>query len=79
MNIKLLNNLAKIPTKGSEYAAGYDLYAANEEAIIIPPRECFKIPTGFAMECPDGYFGAIFPRSGMATKQGLRLANCVGK
>ena len=37
-----------------------------------------KIGTGIAVEIPEGYFGAIFARSGLATKRGLRPANCVG-
>ena len=78
MDIKLLNDLAKVPTRGSEYAAGYDLYAATNEDIIIRPHETKKIGTGIAMAIPEGYFGGIFARSGIATKQGLRPANCVG-
>ena len=78
MKIKLLNNLAKIPTKGSEYAAGWDLYAATDYDIHIQPHETVKIDTGIAIAIPEGFFGAIFARSGIATKQGLRPANCVG-
>jgi dUTP pyrophosphatase len=78
MRIKFLNNRAKMPTNGSQYAAGYDLYAAIEEPVTIYPGTCEKIGTGLAMEIPAGYFGAIFARSGLATKQGLRPANCVG-
>ena len=76
--IKKLNDLAKIPTYGSEYAAGADLYAATSEDITIKPHETVKIGTGFAMELPAGCFGAIYARSGLATKQGLRPANAVG-
>ena len=78
MRIKFLNDRAKMPTSGSQYAAGYDLYAAIKEPITIYPGTCEKIGTGLAMEIPTGYFGAIFARSGLATKQGLRPANCVG-
>lgn len=76
MKIKLLSDKAKIPTKGSEYAAGWDLYAAT--SIIILPHDTAKISTDIALEIPNGYFGAIFARSGLATKQGLRPANCTG-
>lgn len=71
---------AKIPTKGSEKAAGYDLYAVltNFESVMIPPHKTIKIGTGLSIQSPAGYFGAIFARSGMATKQGLRPSNCVG-
>ena len=80
MNIKIkkLNENAIIPTKGSEYAAGVDLYACIDKPIEIQPHETVKIGTGLSMELPTGYFGAIFARSGLATKQGLRPANCVG-
>lgn len=78
INIKLLNENAKVPTRGSEYAAGYDLYAATEYDIEIAPHSTVKIGTGVSVELPNGTFGAIFARSGLATKKGLRPANCVG-
>lgn len=78
VNIKLLNNLAKIPTQADEGSAGYDLYAAISEPIMIPPHETVKIGTGIALELPNNIFGAIFARSGLATKEGLRPSNCVG-
>lgn len=78
INIKLLNDLAKVPTRGSEYAAGYDLYAAIDEDVDIAPHSTVKIGTGISVELPNGTFGALFARSGLATKKGLRPANCVG-
>lgn len=78
MNIKRLNENAIIPTTGSEYAAGYDLYAAIDKEIILSPSATVLIGTGWAMEIPLGVFGAIFARSGLAVKEGLRPANCVG-
>ena len=78
LKIKLLNDLAKIPTRGSDEAAGLDLYAATDSDIWIEPHETVKIDTGIAVALPTGTFGAIFARSGIATKQGLRPANCVG-
>lgn len=78
INIKLLNENAKVPTRGSEYAAGYDLYAATTYDIEIAPHSTVKIGTGISVELPNGTFGAIFARSGLATKKGLRPANCVG-
>lgn len=75
---KKLNDLAKIPTRGSKYSAGYDLYAATDSTVYIPPHSTVKIGTGLAMDIPHGYFGAIFARSGIATKRGLRPANCTG-
>ena len=80
MDIKLqkLNPNALIPTKGSALAAGYDLYACLEEDVTIEPGETKLIGTGIAITALPGTFGAIFARSGLATKQGLRPANCVG-
>lgn len=80
VNIKKLNENAIVPTSGSKFAAGYDLYAIADESnkIEIQPNETVKIKTGLAMEIPEGYFGAVFARSGLATKRGLRPANCVG-
>lgn len=79
INIKKLNPSAKIPTRGSEYAAGYDLYACIEsESITIQPHTTVKVGTGLSIAVPNGYFGAIFARSGLAAKEGLRPANCVG-
>ena len=78
IRIKKLSDKATIPTRGSEQAAGYDLYAANLEMITIAPHETVKVPTDLAIEIPNGYFGGVFARSGLATKQGLRPGNCVG-
>ena len=78
IKIKKLNKNANIPTRESVCSAGYDLYACIDEPITITPHSTVKIGTGLAIEIPDGYFGAIFARSGLATKEGLRPANCVG-
>lgn len=78
VRFKRLNSLAKIPTRGSKFSAGYDLYAATDKDIQISPHSTVKIGTGLAMELPIGWFGAIFARSGIATKRGLRPANAVG-
>lgn len=79
MNIKILNDLAKVPTYSYGYAAGADLYAAIDSAIDINPQETVKIGTGIAIQLPEFVAGLVFARSGIATKQGLRPANCVGK
>lgn len=81
VNYKKLNDEAEAPAYGSEYAAGMDLSAliqSGAKAQRIPAGATVKIGTGIAMEIPEGYFGAVFARSGMATKRGLRPANCVG-
>lgn len=76
MKIKLLDPNAKVPTQGSKYAAGFDLYASK--ACVIESGQCVLVHTGLAMEIPIGYWGGIYARSGLATKQGLRPANAVG-
>lgn len=73
-----MNDLAIIPKKGSEEAAGVDLHACITESIYVSPHETVKIDTGIAVELPKGTFGAIFARSGLATKEGLAPANKVG-
>lgn len=78
INIKKLNENAVIPTYGSEFSAGADLYALLDEDINIAPGETKLIKTGLALEIPVGYAGLIYARSGLATKQGLAPANCVG-
>lgn len=78
MKIKKLNEKATIPTRGSERAAGYDLYACLDEAVLIKPHETVKVGVGIAIELPENTFGGIFARSGISTKEGLRPANCVG-
>lgn len=78
INIKLLSDTATVPTRGSQYSAGWDLYADIEGRTAIFPHTTVKISAGIAAEIPEGYFGGIFARSGLATKQGLRPSNCVG-
>lgn len=78
LKYKKINDLATEPTRGSQYSAGLDLYAAIESNIEVPAHSMVKIGTGLSFELPAGTFGAIYPRSGLATKQGLRLANGTG-
>jgi dUTP pyrophosphatase len=78
IQVKKLKDNAQLPTRGSAYAAGYDLYACLDEAIEIRAGETVKVGTGLSIAVPEGYFGAIFARSGLAAKEGLRPANCVG-
>lgn len=76
--IKRLHPEAVLPTYGSEYAAGADLYACIEETVNFEPGETKLIHTGLAMEIPAGYAGLIYARSGLASKKGLAPANKVG-
>ena len=77
VNFVKLNEKAHTPTYGSEFAAGSDLYSAEEE-ITIEAGETRLVHTGIAMEIPEGYAGLIYARSGIATKRGLAPANKVG-
>lgn len=78
IRIKKLSAQAIIPTKGSAFSAGYDLYACLGEAIHIKGGETVMIPTGLALEIPPGHVGLIYARSGLATKKGLAPATKVG-
>ena len=75
--VKLREN-AIIPTYGTELAAGADLYAAIDNSIKIDPHGTEMVPTGIALSIPEGYFGGVYARSGLSSKEGLRPANCVG-
>ncbi len=78
VKIKKLDKNAKIPTYGTNFAAGADLYACSSEAISFEPGETKLIKTGISLEIPEGYAGLIYARSGLATKRGLAPANKVG-
>lgn len=78
IDVKKLNDKAVVPTKGHTGDAGFDLYACLDKPVTIKAGDTVKIPTGLAIAIPEGYFGGVFARSGLATKQGLRPANCVG-
>ncbi|MBQ7288753.1 MAG: dUTP diphosphatase [Clostridia bacterium] len=78
VNIKKLHPNAVIPTYGSQFSAGADLYAVLEASVVLEPGETKLIPTGLAMEIPEGYAGLIYARSGLASKKGLAPANKVG-
>jgi dUTP pyrophosphatase len=78
INIKKLNENAVIPTYGSAFAAGADLYACMEESVTIAAGKTEFIKTGIALEIPAGFAGLIYARSGLACKKGLAPANKVG-
>ena len=79
INFKKMNNNAKPPYRATEGSAGADLFACIDEEIELKPGERRLIPTGIAIELPDSSCGAfIFPRSSVASKSGVSLANCVG-
>ena len=78
IKVKKLDEKAVLPTYGSEYAAGADLYALSDGDITIEPGQTVLVHTGLSMEIPEGYAGLIYARSGLASKKGLAPANKVG-
>ena len=78
VKIKKLKENAILPTYGTPYSAGADLYACMDEPVTIAPGETVLVKTGLAMAIPEGYAGLIYARSGLATKKGLAPANKVG-
>ncbi len=76
--VKKLDERAVLPTYGSPYAAGADLYALTDGEVTLQPGETKLVHTGLAMEIPEGYAGLIYARSGLASKRGLAPANKVG-
>lgn len=64
--VKILDESAKLPTRGSEQSAGYDLYSTQDQIIHANGKGLIK--TGIAVKIPNGYYGRIAPRSGMSWK-----------
>lgn len=77
IRFKKTNDKAIVPTYGTEYSAGADMYACIDTPVIIEPGKTILIPTGLALEIPEGYAGLIYARSGLATKKGIAPANKV--
>ena len=78
IRVKKLREGALLPTYGTTQAAGADLYACLEAPLTIAPGETAWVPTGLALEVPEGCAGLVYARSGLATKRGLAPANKVG-
>lgn len=78
IKVKKLTPEAVVPTLGSKFAAGADLYSAEKGDVVIAPGETKFIGTGIAVEIPEGYVGLVYARSGLACKRGLAPANKVG-
>lgn len=66
LKIKKLNHKAKLPVKGSPHSAGYDLCALEE--CVVKSKDKMLVSTGLSMAIPDGYYGRVAPRSGLACK-----------
>ena len=69
---------AVIPTRATRQSAGFDLSLCGQQPVTIQPGETVMIHTGVAVVLPEGTAGMVYPRSGLASKHGLALANCVG-
>ena len=78
VRIKKLDPRAVVPTYGTEYSAGADLYALLDAPLTIASGETVLVHTGLSAEIPEGYCGLIFARSGISVKRGLAPANKVG-
>ncbi len=79
VNVKKLCGNARLPFRATSGSAGADLFAVIEgKEKIISPGETFLVPTGIALEIPEGFGGFIFARSSLASKYGVALANSVG-
>jgi dUTP pyrophosphatase len=82
MRVKRLHPDAKLPTRGSQFASGLDLYAVADHAArteyVIYPHDCVPIPTGIAVEVQPGYEAQVRPRSGLARKHWLTVLNTPG-
>lgn len=78
VRIKKLHPDAVIPTYGTPFAAGADLYACMDSSVTIEPGQTQFIHTGLAVEIPVGFAGLVYARSGLACKKGIAPANKVG-
>ena len=67
-----------LPARATRGAAGFDLHAAVEAAVVVAPRQRTLIPTGFAIAVPEGYEAQVRPRSGLALEHGIVLPNAPG-
>lgn len=78
INIKRLNPDARLPIYSTDGSAGCDLSACISAPVTIEAGQIAKLSTGLAIELPAGYAAFIYGRSGLGTKFGVTLANCVG-
>lgn len=70
LKVQLRTPTARAPTKGSVFAAGYDMYAS--EATVVPARGQALVATGISITVPEGTYGRVAPRSGLAVKHGIQ-------
>lgn len=77
IKVKRVTETAVMPKRMSVGAAGYDLYIDSDKPIVIPPHQTVMVKSGIAFEIPKNYYGAIYARSGLSTREGIRPATCV--
>ena len=75
LSFKRLDERATLPTRGSQFSAGLDLFTI--ESVVIQPKQRAAVRTGLAVAIPEDYYGRIAPRSGLAMKQGLDVLSGV--
>jgi dUTP pyrophosphatase len=75
LSFKKLDERAVLPSRGSSYSAGLDLYSIED--LIIGPKQRYLARTGLAVAIPEGYYGRIAPRSGLALRTGLDVLSGV--
>ncbi len=78
IELKPLNERARIPRRMTTHAAGYDLYTSIEKEIVLQPGEAKLIPTGISIGIPESYEAQIRPRSGLALKHSIGILNAPG-
>lgn len=78
VKIKYLSDKATEPRYATDGSLGMDLSAALSEPVVIKPGERVAVPTGIAIQIPDGWGAFVFPRSGLSLKSGITMCNCVG-
>lgn len=77
VKMKRLTDTAKMPQRQTDGSAGCDLCVDSDKPITIPPHSTVMVQSGIAFEIPKGFFGAIYARSGLSTKKGIRPSTCV--
>ena len=79
MKVKVINRSSnQLPEYATEFSAGLDVRAANEEPIVLEPLGRALVPTGLYLEIPAGYEVQVRPRSGLAAKKGITVLNAPG-
>lgn len=78
LQVELVSEFAKLPAYATEGAACFDLSAAIDKAVVVPPCQAVIVPTGLKVEVPPGHVLKLYSRSGHGFKNNVRLANCVG-